>query len=65
MTAVPPASAAFVIVFQTRTTGNPAPDRADRAFTRRLVEAGEILGIAGRVHLIVASAEQWLALHRR
>ncbi|MCP3984703.1 MAG: hypothetical protein GY723_09960, partial [bacterium] len=59
------ASAASVIVFQTRTSGDPMPTREDWAFTHRLVEAGEILGIGVRDHLLVASAEQWVSLHRR
>ncbi len=59
------ASAVFVIVFQTRTSGDPVPTRADWSFTHRLVEAGEILGIGVRDHLLVASAEQWVSLHRR
>ncbi len=59
------ASAAVVIVFQIRPSGDPAPARTDWAFTRRLVEAGEILGIAVRDRLLVASAERWISLHRR
>ncbi len=59
------ASAVFVIVFQTRTAPDPAPTRDDWLFTRRLVEAGEVLGIGVRDHLLVASAEQWVSLHRR
>jgi DNA repair protein RadC len=38
------ASAAWIIVFQARST-NPAPTAEDWAFTRRLVAAGKILGI--------------------
>ena len=30
-----------------------------------LVEAGEIVGVGVRDHLLVASAEQWVSLHRR
>ncbi len=54
------ASAASVIVFQTRTSGDPVPTREDWSFTHRLVEAGEILGIGVRDHLLVTSAEQWV-----
>ncbi len=59
------ASAASVIVFQTRTSGDPAPTREDWAFTHHLVEAGEIVGIGVQDHLLVASAERWVSLHRR
>ncbi len=59
------ASAAAVIVFQTRPSGDPVPTREDWSFTRRLLEAGEIVGVGVRDHLLVASAEQWVSLHRR
>ena len=58
------ASAAWVIVFQTRNT-NPAPTAEDWAFTRRLVDAGKIIDIGVAGHVIVASAERWVSLHRR
>ena len=58
------ASAAWVIVFQTRST-NPAPTAEDWAFTRRLVDAGKIIDIGVAGHVIVASAERWVSLHRR
>ncbi len=59
------ASAASVIVPQTRTSGDTTPTRQDWAFTHRLAEAGENLGVAVRDHLLVASAERWISLHRR
>ncbi len=59
------ASAASVIVFQTRTSGDPAPTREDWTFTHRLVEAGELLGVRIDDYLIVANAERWVSLHRR
>ncbi len=52
-------------VFQTRTCADTAPTRQDWAFTQRLVKAGEIVGIGVRDHLLVASAERWVSLHRR
>ena len=59
------ASAASVIVLQTRCGGEPAPTAHDWAFTRRLVAAGKTLGVAVCDHLIVASAERWVSLRRR
>jgi DNA repair protein RadC len=59
------ASAAWVVVFQTRCGGEPAPTAHDWAFTRRLVDAGKTLGVGLCDHLIVASAERWVSLHRR
>ena len=58
------ASAAWVIVFQTRST-DLVPTAEDWAFTRRLVAAGKILGIGIADHVIVASAERWVSLHRQ
>jgi hypothetical protein len=59
------ASAASVVVLQTRCGGEPAPTAHDWAFTRRLVDAGKTLGIGLCDHLIVASAERWVSLQRR
>ncbi len=41
------AKAAAVIVFQTRPSGDPVPTREDWSFTRRLLAAGEIVGVGG------------------
>ena len=59
------ASAASLIVFQTRASGEAAPTAEDWAFTRRLIHAGRVLGIAVDDHLIVASAERWTSLSRQ
>ena len=59
------ASAAWVIIFQTRTCGNPEPTADDWDFTHRLVDAGKILGIGVGDHVVVASAERWVSLRRQ
>ena len=59
------ASAASVVVLQTRCGGEPTPTAHDWAFTRRLVGAGKTLGVGICDHLIVASAERWVSLRRR
>jgi DNA repair protein RadC len=47
--------AAALIVAHNHPSGDPAPSREDRETTRRLCEAGRILGLPVLDHLIVAS----------
>ena len=49
------ASAAAVFVVHNHPSGNPEPSPEDRAVTRRLQQAGEIIGINVLDHLIVAN----------
>lgn len=46
-------SAAAVILIHNHPSGDPAPSREDREITRRLKEAGEILGIRVLDHIII------------
>ncbi|WP_277058408.1 RadC family protein [Trichlorobacter lovleyi] len=46
-------SAAAVIFIHNHPSGDPAPSREDREITRRLNEAGEILGIKVLDHIII------------
>jgi DNA repair protein RadC len=46
-------SAAAVILVHNHPSGDPAPSREDREITRRLKEAGDILGIRVLDHIIV------------
>ncbi len=46
-------SAAAVIFIHNHPTGDPTPSREDREITRRLCEAGEILGIKVLDHIII------------
>ena len=46
-------SAAAVIFIHNHPSGDPAPNREDREITRRLKEAGEILGIKVLDHIII------------
>ena len=46
-------SAAAVILVHNHPTGDPAPSREDLAITRRLREAGEIMGIKVLDHIII------------
>lgn len=54
--------AASVAVFHTHPSGDPAPSAEDLAFTRRLAEAGDIVGIRLLDHLILGSPTRWLSL---
>lgn len=46
-------SASSVILFHNHPSGDPSPSQEDLEVTRRLVEAGTILGIAVRDHIII------------
>ena len=50
-------SAAAVILVHNHPTGDPAPSSEDIAITRRLKEAGEIMGIKVLDHIIVGDGE--------
>jgi DNA repair protein RadC len=46
--------ASAVVVFHNHPSGDPTPSRDDVALTRRLMEAGEIVGIDVLDHVILA-----------
>jgi DNA repair protein RadC len=46
-------SAASVILFHNHPSGDPAPSQEDLEVTRRLVDAGNLLGISVRDHIII------------
>lgn len=50
-------SAAAVILVHNHPTGDPAPSSEDIAITRRLKEAGEIMGIKVLDHIIIGDGE--------
>jgi DNA repair protein RadC len=49
------ASAAAVVLVHNHPSGDPEPSEEDLSITKRLVEAGELLGISVLDHVIVAS----------
>ncbi len=51
-----------LVVFHTHPSGDPAPSAEDLAFTRRLAETGEIVGVRLLDHLILGSPRRWLSL---
>lgn len=57
--------AAGVIVFHTHPSGDPSPSPEDLAFTRRMKDAGEIVGVRLLDHLVLGSAGRWVSLKQR
>lgn len=57
--------AAGLLLFHTHPSGDPAPSVEDLAFTRRLAEAGEIVGVTLVDHLILGGARRWVSLRER
>jgi len=57
--------AAAVVVFHTHPSGDPSPSAEDLAFTRRMSDAGDLVGISLLDHLIVAHGGRWASLKQR
>lgn len=57
--------AAGMVVFHTHPSGDPSPSAEDLAFTRRMAEAGEVVGIKLVDHLILGSPTRWVSLKER
>lgn len=58
------ANASAVVLAHNHPSGDPEPSRDDEAVTRRLVAAGDLVGIDLLDHLVVA-AGRWVSLARR
>lgn len=59
--------AAGFILFHNHPSGDPSPSAEDLVFTRRLADAGEIMGIRLVDHLVVAGGDfgRWVSLRRQ
>jgi DNA repair protein RadC len=57
--------AATVVIFHTHPSRDPSPSLEDLAFTRRMIQAGEAIGITFQDHLIVGSTNRWVSLRER
>lgn len=57
--------AAGVVVFHTHPSGDPSPSPEDLAFTRRMRDAGELVGVRLLDHFILGSAGRWVSLKQR
>jgi DNA repair protein RadC len=56
---------AGVIVFHTHPSGDPSPSPEDLTFTRRMRDAGELVGVRLLDHFILGSAGRWVSLKQR
>ena len=57
--------AAGVLLFHTHPSGDPAPSAEDLAFTRRMAEAGELVGVRLVDHMILGGTGRWVSLRER
>jgi DNA repair protein RadC len=57
--------AAGLLLFHTHPSGDPSPSAEDLAFTRRLAEAGEAVGVRLVDHLVLGDASRWVSLRER
>ena len=58
-------SASGFILFHTHPSGDPSPSGEDLTFTRRMAEAGELVGVKLLDHIILGSTGRWVSLGRR
>ncbi len=58
------ANAAAVVVAHNHPSGDPEPSRDDERVTRRIVEAGRVVGVEVLDHLVVGGGT-WVSLARR
>jgi len=57
--------AAGCILFHTHPSGDPSPSAEDLAFTRRMAEAGEVIGIRLVDHLVLGGVGRWVSMRER
>ncbi len=57
--------AASCLLFHTHPSGDPRPSAEDAAFTRRLLEAGESLGVDLVDHVILGATGNWWSMRSR
>lgn len=56
------ANAYAIIAFHNHPSGDPTPSAEDIAFTRRLVSAGEIVGVQVYDHLVIGDPPKYVSL---
>ena len=59
------ANAHGVVIAHNHPTGDPAPSTEDLDLTRRLAEAGKLLGLRLIDHIIIGDSSRWVSLKRR
>lgn len=58
-------NAASVVIAHNHPSGDPSPSAEDLLFTRRLAEAGEVVGVPLTDHLIIGDAGRWFSMRER
>lgn len=58
-------AAAGMVFFHTHPSGDPTPSAEDLTFTRRLAEAGELIGVTLVDHLVLGHGGRWVSLRQR
>ena len=58
-------NAAGFLIAHNHPSGDPTPSAEDLAFTRRMAEAGELIGIRLVDHLILGDDGRWISLKQR
>jgi DNA repair protein RadC len=57
--------ACSLVLFHTHPSRDPSPSLEDLAFTRRMAEAGDAVGIRLLDHLILGGTRRWVSLKDR
>ncbi len=57
--------AARILVYHNHPSTDPSPSAEDLAFTRRLHQAAELLGVRLQDHIILGTGGKWISLQRR
>ncbi len=58
-------NAANFLLFHTHPSGDPSPSGEDFTFTRRMAQAGELVGIHLLDHMVLGGAGRWVSLRDR
>jgi len=58
-------SAAGILLFHTHPSGDPSPSAEDLAFTRRLSDAADLLGLRLLDHVVLGGGHRWVSLRKR
>jgi DNA repair protein RadC len=57
--------AAGFVLFHTHPSGDPTPSAEDLAFTRRVAQAGDVVGVRLVDHLILGGGGRWVSLRKQ